>query len=36
MMYVKITNAPHLWKDFDKNSKDTQQLLIPHIIYVIE
>ena len=25
MMQVKLTNAPHLWEDFDKkNSKDTQ------------
>jgi hypothetical protein len=33
MMQVKLTNAPHLSKYFDKNSKDTQQLLQ---LYVIE
>jgi hypothetical protein len=32
MMQVKLTNAPHLSKYFDKNSKDTQQLLISHYI----
>jgi hypothetical protein len=28
MMQVKLTNAPHLSRYFDKNSEDTQQLLI--------
>jgi hypothetical protein len=28
MMQVKLTNVPHLSKYFDKNSEDTQQLLI--------
>ncbi len=32
MMQVKLTNAPHLSKYFDKNSEDTQQMLISHYI----